>query len=261
MRALLPHTARLYLLLLMLLVFAVAPVRATEVTRIVAAADLRFAMDEILERYRLAYPQQSLEVLYGSSGRFRAQIEHGAPFDLYFSADIAYPEALHTAGLVHGEVIPYALGRIVLWSDREDASALQLDDLTDARFRRIAIANPRHAPYGARAKEALQASGLWDALEPRLVYGENILHTLQLVQSGAAEIGIVALALAKSPLVAAEGDYQLIDDSLHQPLEQGFVITRRAADNTTAKAFADFVASAESRDIMQRYGFILPHKD
>lgn len=261
MRMTLLTSSRLRLLALVVL-FAMAPLaQAAETMRIVAAADLRFAMDEILDQFRLAYPDQPVEVIYGSSGRFRAQIEHGAPFDLYFSADIAYPEALYAADLVHGEVIPYALGRIVLWSDREDASALRLNDLRDERFRRIAIANPRHAPYGARAKEALQASELWDTLEPRLVYGENIMHTLQLVQSGAAEIGIVALALAKSPVIEAQGGYYLIDDSLHEPLYQGFVITQRAADNATAQAFADFIGRTESREIMQRYGFVLPDED
>ncbi|TVP88666.1 MAG: molybdate ABC transporter substrate-binding protein [Pseudomonadaceae bacterium] len=256
-----PPANRLCALALLVLMPLASAVQAGELARIVAAADLRFAMDELLEQFRATYPERPVEVIYGSSGRFRAQIEHGAPFDLFFSADIAYPHALQASGLVHGEVVPYALGRLVLWSDREDASALSLGDLTDARFRRIAIANPRHAPYGARAQEALEASGLWDELEPRLVYGDNIMHALQLVQSGAAEIGIVALALAKSPVVVAQGDYYLIDDSLHQPLHQGFVLTRRAAGNTTAQAFVDFIGRPESREIMQRYGFVLPEEE
>ncbi|MCE8029234.1 molybdate ABC transporter substrate-binding protein [Halomonas daqingensis] len=227
-------------------------------TRIAAASDLRFAMDEILENFASDHPEHPIEVLYGSSGRFRSQIEHGAPFDLFFSADIAYPRALEQAGHAAGEVIPYAEGRIVIWSDGLDASALTLSDLADERFRRIAIANPRHAPYGDRAREALRASGLWETLERRLVFGENIAHTLQLVQSGAAEVGIIALSLVRHPSILDQGGYHLIDDALHAPLTQGFIITRRAADNPTARLFADYMGAAETRSIMRAYGFQLP---
>ncbi|WP_245904551.1 molybdate ABC transporter substrate-binding protein [Billgrantia lactosivorans] len=229
-----------------------------EPMRIAAAADLRFVMDEILEAFAADHPELPVEVVYGSSGRFRSQIENGAPFDLYFSADIAYPRALKEAGHAAGEVTPYAEGRIVLWSEGLDASELTLESLADARFRRIAIANPRHAPYGARAREALVASGLWESLEPRLVFGENIAHTMQLVQSGAAEVGIIALSLARGPATTAREEYHLIDDALHAPLEQGFIITRRGADNPTATRFAEAMQSPEARAIMRAHGFVLP---
>lgn len=231
---------------------------AAETIRIAAAADLRFAMDAIIGDFQRIYPEHEVEAIYGSSGRFRAQIENGAPFDLYFSADIAYPQALQQAGHVAGEVIPYAVGRIALWSDSVDAAALTLAGLQRPEFRRIAIANPRHAPYGARAREALQAVGLWEELEPRLVFGENIAHTLQLVQSGAAEVGIVALSLVLHPDIARRGGHHLIDDSLHQPLRQGFVITQRAATNRAAHLFAKFISQDASRRIMRDYGFVLP---
>lgn len=249
--------AKLFLRVGLLLAIS-TQVHAAEAIRIAAAADLRFAMDEIVEKHKRSYPGDQIEVMYGSSGRFRAQIENGAPFDLYFSADVAYPEALKEAGHVAGEVIPYAVGRIVLWSDSVDAAMLTLPDLRRPEFRRIAIANPRHAPYGARAREALQAAGLWDELEQRLVFGENISHTMQLVQSGAAEVGIVALALALNPDVALLGGHYLIDDSLHLPLNQGFVITRRAASNSAAHRFAELMGHEESRRIMREYGFVLP---
>ncbi|WP_338072041.1 molybdate ABC transporter substrate-binding protein [Billgrantia bachuensis] len=226
--------------------------------RIAAASDLRFALEEILETFAADHPEHPVEIVYGSSGRFRSQIENGAPFDLYFSADIAYPRALEEAGHAASEVIPYAEGRIVLWSDGLDASELTLDSLRDERFRRIAIANPRHAPYGARAREALIASGLWETLEPRLVFGENIAHTMQLVQSGAAEVGIIALALARNPAMLDRGSYYLIDEALHAPLEQGFIITRHGGDHPTAKLFAEAMQSPEARDIMRAYGFVLP---
>lgn len=246
------------LLRVSLLFWLGAQAYAAETIRIAAAADLRFAMDAIIGNFQLTHPQHEVEAIYGSSGRFRAQIENGAPFDLYFSADIAYPQALQRAGHVAGEVVPYALGRIALWSDSVDAAALTLADLQRPEFRRIAIANPRHAPYGARAREALQAAGLWEELEPRLVFGENIAHTLQLVQSGAAEVGIVALSLVLHPDIARRGGHHLIDDSLHQPLRQGFIITQRAATNRAAHLFATFLSEDSSRRIMRDFGFVLP---
>jgi molybdate transport system substrate-binding protein len=246
------------LLRVALLFWLSAQAHAAEALRIAAAADLRFALTEIIAHFQQAHPDDQIEVIYGSSGRFRAQIEHGAPFDLYFSADIAYPQALAQAGHVAGEVMPYALGRLALWSDSVDASALTLTDLQRPEFRRIAIANPRHAPYGARAREALQAAGVWDALAPRLVFGENIAHTLQLVQSGAAEVGIVALSLVLHPDIARRGGYYLIDDSLHQPLRQGFIITQRAANNSAAHEFANHIRKPRSRRILRDHGFVLP---
>lgn len=237
-----------------------ATVQAQQPVRIAAAADLRFALDDILELYRADHPERSIEVIYGSSGRFRAQIVNGAPFDLYFSADIAYPRALAEAGLAATEVVPYALGRIVLWSSTAEASELTLADLQQPEFRRIAIANPRHAPYGARAKEALESAGLWQSLEPKLVFGENIAQTMQLVQSGAAEVGIIALSLVLSPAVLEQGGYSLIDDALHQPLEQGFIVTARATENETAHHFARYIVQNESRSIFRAYGFVLPNE-
>ncbi|MBK1736293.1 molybdate ABC transporter substrate-binding protein [Halorhodospira abdelmalekii] len=245
-------------LLLLMSTLLMGTLQAREPARIAAAADLRFAMDEILETYREAHPEREIEVVYGSSGRFRAQIENGAPFDLYFSADIEYPRLLKERGFAASEVIPYATGRIVLWSNTVDASELTLEDLARPEFRRIAIANPRHAPYGQRAEEALRAAGLWEELEPRLVFGENISHALRLVESGAAQIGVVALSLALNPRIADQQPYHLIDDALHQPLKQGFIITRRAADNETAGHFAEYMSEPSSREVMRTYGFVLP---
>ncbi|MBL8201489.1 MAG: molybdate ABC transporter substrate-binding protein [Chromatiales bacterium] len=234
---------------------------ATGSLRIAAAADLKFAMDEIAATFRQSHPDARVEVIYGSSGNFKAQIQQGAPFDLFFSADIAFPRELREAGLAASEVRPYATGRIVLWSGQTDASKLTLADLTSADYRKIAIANPTHAPYGKRAEEALRASGVWGKVEPRLVYGENIAQTAQFVQSGNAQIGIIALSLALNPELAGKGGmagYYLIPDALHEPLEQGFIITRRAAGNPLARDFADFMDSTAARATMVRYGFVLP---
>jgi molybdate transport system substrate-binding protein len=152
----------------------------------------------------------------------------------------------------------YGVGRIVLWSQSRDVGKMSLADLADPSIRKIAIANPEHAPYGKRAEEALKAAGLWEEVQAKLVYGENIAQTAQYVQSGNAQAGIIALSLALGPELAKQGSYALIPDKLHQPLEQGFIITKRAADNSLAREFARFMASNGTRTIMRRYGFALP---
>ena len=225
---------------------------------IAAAADLKFAMDEIITTFKKANPGDELDVIYGSSGKFLTQIQQGAPYDLFFSADIALPRELAKNGFAGSDVRPYAIGRIVLWSSSMDATKMTLNDLTDPKITRIAIANPKHAPYGKRAEEALRASGLWEKIEPKLVYGENIAQTAQFVQTGNAQIGIIALALAVNPELASKGGYGLIPDKLHAPLEQGFIITKQAQANALAKRFADYIGSKPARAVMSGYGFVLP---
>ena len=225
---------------------------------IAAAADLKFAMDEIVATFTKSNPGDALNVIYGSSGKFHTQIQQGAPYDMYFSADIAFPRELAKAGLAASEVKPYAMGRIVLWSSTQDASKMTLDSLTDPKVVRIAIANPKHAPYGKRAEEALRAAGVWEKVEPKLVYGENIAHAAQFVQTGNAQVGIIALALAVNPELASKGRYWLVPDILHNPLEQAFIITRRAAGNALATRFADYMGSTTARTVMTRFGFVLP---
>ena len=231
---------------------------AEEKLTIAAAADLKFALDEIIVSFKGTHPAVQIETIYGSSGNFSTQIRQGAPYDIYFSADIAYPRALKAEGLAASEVQPYGVGRIVLWSSSRDAGKMTLADLADPSIQKIAIANPQHAPYGKRAEEALKAVGVWDKVEPKLVYGENIAQTAKYVQSGNAQVGIIALSLALSPELARQGSYALIPGKLHQPLEQGFIITRRASDNLLARDFAAFIAGKEARTIMTRYGFALP---
>lgn len=240
-----------------LLVAAGLPASA-ESLRIAAASDLKFAMDEIVTEFREAHPGNDVEVVYGSSGNFHAQIQQGAPYDMYFSADIEYPRELVKRGFAKADVRPYAIGRIVLWSTQLDASNLTLADLPSLDVAKIAIANPAHAPYGKRAEEALRATDVWDQVEPKLVYGENIAQTAQFVQSGNARLGIIALSLALSPELATQGKHYLIPDSLHEPLEQGFIITKRAVANSLAEAFAKYMDSASVRTTMRRYGFVLP---
>lgn len=225
---------------------------------IAAAADLEFCMDEIVGAFKAAHPDASIETVYGSSGNLSTQIAQGAPYDVFFSADIAFADRLVEVGKARAPVHRYAIGRIVLWSPRIDVGPLTIDDLADPRFGRIAIANPRHAPYGMRAVEALRARKVWDAVESKLVYGENIAQTAQFVQSGNADIGIIALSLALHPSLSSKGRYALIDDNLHEPLEQGFVITARGAAHPLAHAFVAYVDAPAARDIMRRHGFTLP---
>lgn len=248
------------LLIFICLLVAGQAAHASEKITIVAAADLKFALEEIVVQFSKVHPTDQVETIYGSSGKFQTQIRQGAPFDLYFSADIAYPRALKEEGFAGSEVQPYAVGRIVLWSSSRDVGKMTLSDLADPAIQKIAIANPKHAPYGKRAEEALRASGMWEKVEAKLVYGENVAQAAQFVQSGNAQAGIVALSLALSPELAKQGGYALISDKLHQPLEQGFIVTRRAAVNTLAQAFASFMAGLEARAIMSRYGFVLPGK-
>ena len=225
---------------------------------IAAASDLRFALDEIIAMYRKQHPAHEFEVIYGSSGKMTAQIMNGAPYDIFFSADISFPEKLKAAGLTATDPAIYAIGRIVIWSNTLDASKLTLEDLpTDPRIRRIAIAQPAHAPYGLRAKEAMQSAGVWEAVQPKLVFGENIVHTAQMVESGAADVGIIALSLAMFPAMAKHPRH-LIDAKLHKPLTQGYVVTKRGGRKAVVMNFARYMETDEAHAIMERYGFVMP---
>ncbi|MBL8430212.1 MAG: molybdate ABC transporter substrate-binding protein [Dechloromonas sp.] len=234
-----------------------APAGAEEI-RIAAAADLRFAMNEIVDQFKAQHPNDRIEVSYGSSGKFQTQIQNGAPFDLFFSADIALPRNLVRAGLAGGEVQPYAIGRLVLWRPRLDAPPFTLADLSRPEISRIAIANPKHAPYGMRAVEVLKTAKLWGAVENRLVFGENISQAAQFAQTGNADVGIIALSLAITPEFTATGRYTLIPAEMHSSLEQGFVVLKGAKDKPLADAFANFFKTPGVRSTMNRYGFTAP---
>lgn len=236
-----------------------ATAHADKIT-VAAAADLKFAMDEIVTGFNKSHSGDEVQVVYGSSGKFYAQIRQDAPYDLYFSADIAYPRELARQGRAASRVMPYAIGRIVLWSADMDVTKMTMAGLADPKIKKIAIANPKHAPYGKRAEEALRSAGLWDQLQPKLVFGENIAQAAQYVQSGNAQIGIIALALAVNPELSKKGGYFLIPDNMHNPLEQGFIITRLGANKPLAKKFAAYVEAKQARSIMTKYGFVLPNE-
>lgn len=225
---------------------------------IAAAADLKFAMDEIVTSFKKNHSGNEVQVVYGSSGKFHTQIQQGAPYDLFFSADIGYPRELTKQGFAASEVEPYAVGRIVLWSSGMDATKMTLTSLTDPKIIKIAIANPKHAPYGKRAEEALRSAGVWEKVQSKLVFGENISQAAQYVQSGNVHVGVIALSLVLSPELSKKGGYFLIPATMHNPLEQGFIITKRGAHKPLARQFAEYMGSKQVRGVMTKYGFVLP---
>jgi molybdate transport system substrate-binding protein len=227
--------------------------------RIAAASDLRFALDEIGAAFRTANPGVAVDIVYGSSGNFYTQIQNGAPFDLYFSADAEFPRRLAEEGRVlEGSEFLYAVGRIVLWAPADAPFDLDERTLDDAGIRRIAIANPQHAPYGRAAEAALRSLGLYDRVREKLVLGENVAQTLQFVQSGGADVGIVALALALAPTVRDVGKYWEFPLDAYPRMEQGGAIPRNARDAEAAWRFRDFALSSQAREILERYGFAAP---
>lgn len=243
------------------LVWASASVGAQTPPTVAAASDLKFALEEVAAQFRRDTGHE-LRLVFGSSGHFYAQILQGAPFQMFMSADEDFVFKLADAGKTRDRGRLYALGRIGILVPQ--GSPLKADGqlrdvaaaLRDGRLQRFAIANPEHAPYGARAKEALQHAGLWSALQPHLVYGENISQAAQFVTSGAAQAGIVALSLARAPSVARRGQFELIPESWHQPLRQRMVLMKDAPP--ALEAFYDYLIRPPAQAIMSRYGFELP---
>jgi molybdate transport system substrate-binding protein len=225
---------------------------------VAAAADLKYAMSGLVDEFKKSHPGDNPEIVFGSSGKLYQQIANGAPFDLFFSADINYPRLLQDAGKTASDVRPYAFGRLVLWSKGNLSGKLTLERLADDDISHVAIANPKHAPYGMRAQDVLENLGLWAKVSPKLVFGENVAQAAQFVDVGAAQAGIIALSLVLGPELKNRGSYTIIPDTLHQPLEQGYVQLKRAANNNAARTFGDFVSSAKGRAILRVWGFVLP---
>jgi molybdate transport system substrate-binding protein len=230
----------------------------TEVV-VAAAADLKFAMDSLITIFSKNNPDIDIKVVYGSSGNFFQQIGNGAPFDLFFSADIEYPNELKEKGLTLSAIHLYGTGQLVLWSRTIDPATDKMNTLLSAAIKKIAIANPAHAPYGKRAEESLRYYQLYDKIKDKLVMGENIAQTAQYAQSGAADIGIIALSLALSPAMQQTGGkYWLIPAESHQALQQGFVLLPHAKDNKGAALFTTFITTPEARVILKSFGFSQP---
>jgi molybdate transport system substrate-binding protein len=249
--------SRCLVLLSALLAFQVT--NAQEI-RVAAAADLQFALDELDAQYE-KQTGKKIDVSYGSSGNFFAQIQNGAPFDLLLSADIEYPRKLEAAGLAEpGTLYEYAVGRIVIWMPadaRPDLAKLGWKALLEPGVERIAIANPEHSPYGRAAVAALRSAGVYEQVRRRLVYGENIAQAAQFVASGSAQAGILALSLAVSPPMRAGKRWEIPAD-MYPPIEQGAIILKSAKDKEGARAFLAFLKSDGGRKILESYGFSLP---
>ena len=244
-----------------LLLFASGAAVAQDGPVIAAASDLKFALDEIAGAFQ-RQTGRKVRVAYGSSGNFFSQIAQDAPFELFMSADEEYVFRLARQGRVADDGMPYAIGRIVLFVPagspvKADAQFADLRRaLADGRLRKFAIANPEHAPYGRAAKQALQEKGLWEAIEPRLVLGENVSQTAQFAVSGSAQGGIFALSLARAPAFGNAGSYVLVPQELHQPLKQRMVLTRKAGD--IAREFYAYMQQPAARTVFRKYGFALP---
>ncbi|MDB4966619.1 MAG: Molybdenum transporter, periplasmic molybdenum-binding protein ModA [Myxococcales bacterium] len=233
---------------------AAAPSSALKVA---AAADLALAFREV----GAAYEKKSGDKVifsFGSTGLLEKQIVEGAPFDVFAAANISFAEDAIQSGVCAADSKSlYARGRIVVWwqKDSKVAAPTSLEALADKRFVKVAIANPAHAPYGKAAQQAMQKAGIWAAVQPRLVFGENVQQTLQFAQSGNAEVAVVALSLA----VVSDGSYLVVDDALHSPIDQALVTCGKDPERQKrARAFTAFVNSADGRVIMKRFGFLLP---
>jgi molybdate transport system substrate-binding protein len=252
--------ALLALLLWSLLVFA--PSAQSGQITVAAASDLTFAFHDVAARFQ-KQTGNTVRVSYGSSGNFFSQLQNGAPYDLFFSADVQFPRKLEAAGLTEpGTLYEYAAGRIVLWvpatSKLDLGRGLQV--LLDPAIHKIAIANPLHAPYGQAAVAAMRHAGIYDHVKNKLVLGENISQTAQFVQSGNADIGILALSLALAPSMKAKGRYVDIPSSDYPPIIQAAVILKAAHDPKTAAQFLSFLKEPAGVALMEKYGFTLPRE-
>jgi molybdate transport system substrate-binding protein len=231
--------------------------------RVAAASDLNAALSDLITRFGGSH-DVDVSVSYGSSGNFYAQLLNQAPFDVFLSADVSYPNQLAARGLTLPQSeFTYAIGRIAVWAPAGSPLDVEHDGLqalTQPSIAHVAIANPEHAPYGRAAVAAMQSAGVYDRVRPKLVIGENVAQAMQFVQSGAADAGIVALSLALAPNVKGRGRLFEVPASAYPRLEQGGTILKGAADVDAARAFRGFLLSADGQAILKQYGFAPPDR-
>lgn len=238
--------------------------QADERPVIAAASDLQFALEEVAKAFH-AETGHGVRLAVGSSGNFARQIRQGAPFQLFLSADEDYVLELARDGFTRDQGVLYGMGRLVIMVPHHshltaDESLESLEHaLAAERVSRFAIANPVHAPYGARAEEVLQSRGLWQALRPKLVYGENISQAAQFALSGSTDGGIIAYSLAMAPGLSRRGTFALIPEQWHSPLRQRMVLLQNAGP--TAVSFYHYIQQRSARDILRKYGFALPDEE
>jgi molybdate transport system substrate-binding protein len=248
-------------LLLLSAVFSL-PAPAQDLT-IAAAADLRSTLDEVAERFQ-AYSGAHIKLIYGSSGNFYQQIQNGAPFDLFLSANAEYAKKLESAGLaVPGSYYEYARGRLVLLVSANSKLELTkgLGVLLDPEVKKIAIADPAHAPYGQAAIAALKAEKIYETVAPKIVTGENVSQTASFVLSGAADVGIVALSLALSPSSDSKVRYTEVPARDYPPIQQACIVLRSSKNQKLAMQFESYLRGERAAEVFQRFGFEVPqHK-
>jgi molybdate transport system substrate-binding protein len=234
---------------------------AAQSISVAAAADLNFALNELTQKFQTASGTK-VTLAFGASGNLFSQIQAGAPFDIFFSADEEYPRKLASAGALDEDSVRiYAVGHLVLWVSNSiplDPNSLQMPLLTKPEIVRIAIANPQHAPYGRAAMAALEHYGLKDKLSGKLVFGESVSQAAQFVQSGNAQAGLIALSLARSPAMVNAGKYWKVPQDAYPELRQAVGILSRSTNKKAAQAFINFVLSPEGAAIFQKYGLTPP---
>jgi len=251
---------RRWRLLLIAAFLLIAEMVAAQELTVAAAADLQSAMEEISARFQQK-TSSHIKVIYGSSGNFAQQIQNDAPFDMFFSANLDYPKQLEASGLTEPDSFyQYARGKIVVWVPNDSRIDVHsgMQSLMAHSIKKIAIANPQHAPYGRAAVSAMQAEGVYDKVKDKLVLGENISQTASFVVSGSADVGIVALSLALSPNMKDKGHYADIPSADYPPIEQACVILRSSKNPAVARAFLEFVKTDAIKDLLRNYGFEIP---
>jgi molybdate transport system substrate-binding protein len=233
------------------------------VLTVAAAADLRYAFADLIKKFEESHPDIKVEVTYGASGKFFTQLSNRAPFDVFLSADVGYPRRLIENGLAAKEdEFIYAVGHIVVWvpsGSPIDVQKLGKEALLHPSVQKIAIANPRVAPYGRAAEAALRRLKVYERVKDRLIQGESVAQAAQFVQSGAAQIGIIPLALARAPELK-DGRFWEVPAAAYPRMEQGGIILSWAKDRQAAEALRAFLTGAEGRAILRRYGFSAPEK-
>ena|SRR5215468_2217823 len=248
------------IVVVIVLMLVLARTALAQEIKVAAAADLQFALQDIAARFEKE-SGKTVKLSFGSSGNFFAQLQNGAPFDIFFSANLDYPRKLDTAGLVEpGSYFEYATGKIVVWVPADS----KLDINTGARsllnpaVKKIAIANPQHAPYGQAAVAALKKEGVYDKISEKLVLGENVSQTASFVASGAADVGIVALSLALGPNMKDKGRFKEVPADAYPPIEQACVILKSSQAKGASQEFLQFVRRSETQEILRAYGFGVP---
>ncbi|MBP9216743.1 MAG: molybdate ABC transporter substrate-binding protein [Agitococcus sp.] len=247
--------------LIMLFLLGIARVNA-DTLYIAAASNLVYCLEALNTQFTQQNPQLNLKVVTGSSGNLFSQIQQNAPFEVFLSADVLHPQQLVQQQQADANSLAiYSKGQIALWTNNPTIDLKKgLSVLLQPNIKRIAIANPQHAPYGQAAQAALQKQQLWQPIQSKLVLGENISQTLQFVQTGNAEVGVVALSLLRAPALAGQGQYWLIPQHLYPPLEQAMVVTKRGQANPWAYRYLQFLQSPSAQAIFSDYGFLLPAK-